>query len=156
MLLLCAQFQRSAAAHHSHVGVQCVSCGNSDGHRTCGSAQYSILSSSDVVRLVHHAVQPQSRLCEHITLHPRGCLPTVSTANRRIWIKCLSIVFLRSVAEQDTVPDFIVLTNVLMFSIMWFAVLVSSFVVFLPQLHHSFDLLRVLLGAYDAVTPTTG
>lgn len=79
--VLCVQLQCSAAAHHSHVGVWRVSRGHLAGHRAGGNVQYPFLSSPDAVRLVHHAVQPQSRLRQHIALHPGGRLSTVSTDN---------------------------------------------------------------------------
>lgn len=59
--------------------MQRVSCGHLAGHRAGGNAHYPVLSSPDAVRLVHHAVQSKSRLCQHVTLHPGGRLPAVST-----------------------------------------------------------------------------
>lgn len=73
------QFQCPAAAHYSHAGVQCVSSDHTAGHWTCGNAQHPFLPCPDAVRLVHHAVQPQSRLHQHLTLYSRGSLSTVST-----------------------------------------------------------------------------
>lgn len=77
---LCIQFQCPAAARHCHVRVLCFSGGHPAGHWASGTVQHPFLSSPDAIGLVHHAVQPQSRLRKHVTLHPGGCLSTVSTS----------------------------------------------------------------------------
>lgn len=79
-LLLCVQLQCSVAAHHSHVGMWRVCCGHPAGHRAGWNAEHPLLSSADAVGLVHHAIQPQSRLRQHTTLHAGGRLSTVSTS----------------------------------------------------------------------------
>lgn len=78
-LFFCVQFQCPAAAHHSHFGVWCVCSSHIAGHRASGTAQYPFLSGPNAVRLVHHAVQSQSRLHQHTALHPGSRLSTVST-----------------------------------------------------------------------------
>jgi len=76
------QLQRLVAAHHGHVGVRRVIRGHLAGHGAGGKAQYPFVSRPNAVGLVHHAVQPKSRLRQHTALHPGGRLPAVSADDK--------------------------------------------------------------------------